>query len=127
MVWKKLGLIVKPDPDIWWMSHYAGPRFVEVSEGNALRILVMGRDGNSVSRIGIVEVSKVDPVNVKNIQKEPLSMMLKGNGNCEMWYAYRGGADRFGSVTRTRQTMLTGPAKTRKPVLTSPIQAGTAK
>lgn len=72
MAWKKLGLIVEPDREIWWMSHYAGPSFVDVVEGDVLRILVTGRDGNNVSRIGVVEVSRDNPANVINIHRQPL-------------------------------------------------------
>ena len=64
MVWTNPGLIVEPNPDIWWMSHYAGRSFVEVSDGDTLRIFFTSRDGNNVFRIGITEVSRENPVSV---------------------------------------------------------------
>ena len=51
MRWTKLGIIVSPQPDVWWMSHYAGPSFVRESADGWV-IYVTGRDANNVSRIG---------------------------------------------------------------------------
>lgn len=72
MAWKKLGLIIKPDPSIWWMSHYTGPSCVEFKNGDVLNILVSGRDANNVSRIGVVEVRKDNPLEVVAIHEQPL-------------------------------------------------------
>jgi len=52
--WKKLGLAIAPQNEISWMTHYAGPSFA-VSDGDAVRIFVTGRDSLNQSRIGIVE------------------------------------------------------------------------
>jgi len=72
MTWKKLGLIIEPDPRIWWMSHYTGPSFVDINGGAILSILVSGRDANNVSRIGVVEVRKDNPLEVVAVHDEPL-------------------------------------------------------
>lgn len=53
MNWKKLGNILKPSPDIWWMHGYTGASFVR-TVGNELWMYVTGRDKQGESRIGIV-------------------------------------------------------------------------
>lgn len=52
MNWKKLGLIVEPDPSLFWMSNGAGPSFAAFDDKNNLEIYVTGRDENNRSRIG---------------------------------------------------------------------------
>ncbi len=56
MKWKKLGVLIKPDPALYWMASHAGPSFVDIVENRAL-VYLTGRDTNNVSRIGIVEIS----------------------------------------------------------------------
>lgn len=53
-IWEKLGVVVAPQPDVSWMSHYAGPTFVE-SFGDRVRLYVTGRDADNQSRIGMVD------------------------------------------------------------------------
>jgi hypothetical protein len=72
MAWNKLGLVIQPDPAVWWMSHYTGPSFVEVGSGGILKIYVTGRDAANVSRIGIVEVSVNNPMEILRVHSQPV-------------------------------------------------------
>jgi len=72
MAWNKLGLIIEPDPEISWMSHYTGPSFVDIKDHNVIEILVTGRDSNNVSRVGKVKVNKDNPLEIISIEGEPL-------------------------------------------------------
>jgi hypothetical protein len=54
MNWKKLGLIVGPDPALYWMSHGAGPSFASFNQNDNLDIYLTGRDENNRSSIGKV-------------------------------------------------------------------------
>lgn len=71
-VWEKKGLIIKPQEGISWMSHYAGPSFAELVNGDILRIYVSGRDSGNISRIGIVDVDAKDMRTIINISPEPI-------------------------------------------------------
>jgi len=57
MKWKKLGVLIHPDKNTYWMASHVGPSFAEVIDDKKLAIYVTGRDMNNVSRIGIVYVS----------------------------------------------------------------------
>jgi len=57
MKWKKLGVLIHPDKNAYWMTSHVGPSFAEVIDDKKLAIYVTGRDMNNVSRIGIVYVS----------------------------------------------------------------------
>lgn len=52
--WKKLGVIVAPNPEIYWMATYAGPSFVR-TETSEILIYVSGRDVENRSRVGLVK------------------------------------------------------------------------
>ncbi len=52
--WSKKGVILPPQPEVNWLSDYAGPTFV-VSRGESVRLYVTGRDCNNQSRVGIVD------------------------------------------------------------------------
>lgn len=72
MKWKKLGRIIVPDPQIWWMSHCAGPTFVEAGDEGRIRIYMSGRSADNMSRIGVVEVSSRDMTTVLGTSAEPV-------------------------------------------------------
>jgi len=63
MNWKKLGQIIQPNPNVSWMSHYAGPSFVRVID-DKIFVYVSGRDGENISRVGIVEIT----INFENFE-----------------------------------------------------------
>jgi hypothetical protein len=49
MSWKKLGVIVAPQADIFWMASHVGPSFVQEVDGK-LEVWITGRDTENVSR-----------------------------------------------------------------------------
>jgi hypothetical protein len=70
--WEKLGLIVAPNPDVWWMACYAGPSFVRV-KGESWEIFVTGRDINNESRIGrVFGVWTADGFTVRHVDADPV-------------------------------------------------------
>jgi hypothetical protein len=72
MRWKKLGLILTPQPDIPWMTDYAGPTFVR-PEKDHLKMFVTGRDKSNVSRIGLVRARiEQDRFRVDSISPQPV-------------------------------------------------------
>lgn len=56
MTWNPQGLLIKPNPAVWWMTTFAGPAApYQVSEHH-VRFFITGRDDANVSRIGPVDV-----------------------------------------------------------------------
>ena len=71
MNWEKLGLIIKPDESIWWLSHYGGPTFVDIYD-DEIKLYFVGRDKNGISRIGYAILDKSDLRKVLHISKDPV-------------------------------------------------------
>jgi predicted GH43/DUF377 family glycosyl hydrolase len=70
---KKLGRILKPDQDIYWMSTYTGPSFAkQVGETSLFDIYVTGRDSKNRSSIGIVRVDIEKPNKIIEITSDPI-------------------------------------------------------
>lgn len=56
MTWNPQGLLIKPNPAVWWMTTFAGPAApLRVSDCH-VRFFITGRDDHNVSRIGPVDV-----------------------------------------------------------------------
>ena len=72
MKWKKLGRIVCPKSDVWWMKGGTGPHFTEIVDGRLLRIYIGARDEFNVSRVGIVDLDLGDMKTIVDIGVEPL-------------------------------------------------------
>lgn len=72
MQWQKLGLIIEPNPKYSWMSHYVGPSFLEIIDDKILRIYVSGRDGDNISRVGVVDIDANDMKTILNISEKPI-------------------------------------------------------
>lgn len=141
MVWKKRGLIVEPNIEIPWMTHYTGPSFVHEIDSETLEILVTGRDVNNVSRIGSVTVYKDNPSEVINIQKKPLfdigdigtfdesgvsyPWLVKHDGLIYMYYVgwVSGGKTRFQNAAGLCQSSNNGRSYNR--VSRAPVLART--
>lgn len=70
MKWQKIGCIIEPQDNIFWMSQKVGPSFVEI-ENDCFKIYITGRDLNNESRIGIAYVD-IESLKVINIEKEPI-------------------------------------------------------
>lgn len=71
MEWIKKGLILAPHPELYWMSHGAGPSFARVIENDLLEIFVTGRDEHNRSRIGRV-VYNLTANKIEHIDPKPL-------------------------------------------------------
>ena len=72
MRWEKCGRILSPQPEIWWMSRYAGPSFAKPSDDGWV-IYVTGRDENNVSRIGRVHgFMNGESFAVETIEEDPV-------------------------------------------------------
>ncbi|MEM1020056.1 MAG: hypothetical protein ACFBZ9_11715 [Sphingomonadales bacterium] len=56
MTWNPQGLLIKPNPAVWWMSTFAGPAFPIVVTPGHVRFFITGRDDTNISRIGPVDV-----------------------------------------------------------------------
>lgn len=52
MNWQKKGLLIKPDPSLYWMSTYVGPSFLHFLKNDNFVIYLTGRDNKNTSRIG---------------------------------------------------------------------------
>ncbi|MEO0411010.1 MAG: hypothetical protein AAF221_04105 [Pseudomonadota bacterium] len=61
MTWNPQGLLIKPNPMVWWMSSFAGPAAPYVFSQNHVRFFITGRDDHNVSRIGPVDVDFSGP------------------------------------------------------------------
>ncbi|MDX2223965.1 MAG: hypothetical protein SFV21_14540 [Rhodospirillaceae bacterium] len=71
--WSKRGVLVAPDPDISWMSHYVGPTFVEAAGGDAFTLYITGRDGSNRSRVGRAHAVVRDlSLDIVSIERRPL-------------------------------------------------------
>lgn len=56
MTWEPQGLLIKPNPAVWWMSTFAGPAAPFVVSQTHIRFFITGRDERNISRIGPVDV-----------------------------------------------------------------------
>ena len=72
MIWRKLGVVYKPDgaPD-WAVSHAMLPTPMELNK-DALRLYLSFRDNQNVGRIGYVDVSAYDPKQILGVSKHPV-------------------------------------------------------
>lgn len=71
MKWVKKGLIIKPQPDIYWVTHAMVP-FAERIEGDNYRIYFSGRDKENRSLIGYSELNINEPSKILCYSKEPV-------------------------------------------------------
>lgn len=61
MTWNPQGLLIKPNPAIWWMTTFAGPAAPLKVTNTHVRFFLTGRDNENVSRIGPVDVDFSGP------------------------------------------------------------------
>lgn len=72
MKWRKLGVVWKPDGDLWWArSHATCPTPLWHTDGT-LRIYVQCRDERNVGRVGFVDVDPADPLRVVRHSESPV-------------------------------------------------------
>lgn len=79
MIWRKLGVVYKPDgTKDWAVSHASLPTPLELATGD-IRLYLSFRDKNDIGRVGYVDVNAHDPVKILTISEQPvLDVGLRG-------------------------------------------------
>lgn len=113
MAWRKFGLVLKPDPKLWWMLSHAWVPTPERLEGSTYRIWFAGRNDKNQSHVGFAVVDLNEPDRFMDITREPVfspgplgcfddngvipTCILRVGNELRMYYAaYRpGGTTRF--------------------------------
>ena len=70
--WKKVGRILSPSPNIWWMATHTGPSFAIQLRDSLYRLYITGRDSRNRSMIGIGEFNLQDPVATMQVEPDPV-------------------------------------------------------
>ena len=70
--WRKLGLVIKPDPSLWWSRTHAMLPTPEHVEHSLWRIYAAGRNADNQSHVGWALIDLDDPTNVLERSSEPL-------------------------------------------------------
>jgi hypothetical protein len=70
--WRKLGRIIKPRRDLWWMQTHASHPTAKVLDGTHVRIYVAGRDYKNRAHIGYVELDIERPDQDPYFSPEPV-------------------------------------------------------
>lgn len=121
MLWKKLGVVWKPDGSLPWARAYATCPTPHVLPNGVIRIFVQCRDSGNVGRIGYVDVDPENPLKVIEASLRPVldvgkpgcfddngvfqtSVVDAGNGHLLMYYVG------FELCHRVRYRLLTGVA-----------------
>lgn len=69
--WKKQGLIITPQKNLWWMKTHAMLPTVDQIKGSLFRIYFSGRDKNNISYIGHAVIDIELPFRVLEYSPEP--------------------------------------------------------
>ncbi len=72
MKWKKLGQIIKPQPEVSWMQTHAMLPTADHIKGDVFRIYFSGRDDSNRSLIGYVHIDLNDPYTIIDIASKPV-------------------------------------------------------
>lgn len=99
MQWIKKGLIISPNPELYWMSHGAGPSFARIKERGLLEIFVTGRDEQNRSRIGRI-IYNLNDGKIEHADAHPLFDLgelgaFDFNGTSYPWYIETEGESRI--------------------------------
>lgn len=71
--WEKLGRILTPDKNIYWMSTHTGSSFaVQIDDSSFFDIYVTGRDSMNRSLIGRVRINIENPKEVLDVTPDPV-------------------------------------------------------
>jgi len=70
--WKKCGLIIKPNPKVWWMQTHAMVPTLEKIDDKTLKIYFSSRDDKNRSHIGHAIIDLDNPEKILEISKEPV-------------------------------------------------------
>lgn len=121
MLWEKLGLAYVPDGSLSWARSHAFVPTPIACEDGSLRVFVAFLDGESVGRVGYVDVDPQDPLRVLRYSRFP-SLDVGEPGTFDEWGVTPMSVCRMGRVLRLyftgwqrtrgeRYTMLTGVAE----------------
>lgn len=72
MKWKKLGRIIEPQKNLWWMRSHAMVPTAEWLREDVYRVYFSGRDGQNRSFIGYAEIDINNPGSILEMAKEPV-------------------------------------------------------
>lgn len=72
MKWEKLGLIIKPQTNLWWMRTHAMIPTVDMMSESICKVYFSGRNEMNQSHIGYVLVDLNRPNHILEISKEPV-------------------------------------------------------
>lgn len=72
MKWKKLGLIIKPNKDFWWMQTHAMIPTIEVLHDSLIKVYFSGRNDKNQSHIGFAIIDLKKPTEIIEISKDPI-------------------------------------------------------
>lgn len=78
--WQKLGLVIKPRRDLWWMQTHAMIPTLEPLGGSRLRVYFSGRSDKNISHIGWAMIDLVKPTEIEDFSPEPV--LLPGELGC---------------------------------------------
>jgi len=71
--WDKIGRIIKPITNIEWLATWTGASFArQIGKSSFFEIFITGRDVKNRSQIGKIIIDIKDPLNIIEIQKQPL-------------------------------------------------------
>jgi predicted GH43/DUF377 family glycosyl hydrolase len=78
--WHKLGLVITPQKNLWWMKTHAMIPTLEKLDDNLIRVYFSGRDSNNISHIGycIIDLNIPDKV----IEYSPEPVLSSGDIGC---------------------------------------------
>ena len=71
MKWIKLGRIIEPRRDLWWMRSHVMVPVAAPASGDVIKVYFSGRDDRNCSHIGFAEVDLSHPIRV-DIHPEPV-------------------------------------------------------
>jgi len=80
-MWKKKGVIISPQNNLWWMKTHAMLPTVRHVEDNKYIVYYSGRDENNVSHIGASEIA-IDGDNIKVISYSTEPVFSIGERGC---------------------------------------------
>jgi len=80
-MWNKKGIVIKPDPNLWWnKTHGMLPTPMHIKD-NMYKVYYSGRDANNVSHIGYSIVDVSDGI-IREISKSPNPILSPGERGC---------------------------------------------
>lgn len=72
MKWRKLGLVITPRRELWWMQSHAMTPTVAPGEGSCVQVYFSGRDAKNRSHIGYAILDLTRLADVVEFSREPV-------------------------------------------------------